>query len=422
MIDAISSAPVAGAVDGAEEIYLGRQSILDRKFELHAFELLLRMRPHGAANVIDDTAATATVIIRAFNELGIDSVLGKYMGFINVDRKLLMSDEIELLPAHKIGLEILESVRVDAELVARCAALGKLGFTLSIDDFPHKDPSFEPLLAVVDHVKIDLIQTPPDELAGVVRHLRQWPVELVAEKVSTEEEARRCVDLGFELFQGYFFAKPKILSGKRLSHSEVTLLKLLSLVVSDANIEDIVTLLKQDPALVTALLRMANSASAALARRLTSLSQIVIMMGRRQLQRWLQLLIFAHNAGSAAFPSPLLQLAATRGKLMELLSVGLAPNDKSFSDKAFMAGIISLLDALLGKPLAELTTTLNLPAEVNAALLARSGRLGDLLILVETLETSASVTAAVSRVGGLSAGTVAAAHAEALRWANTLGS
>lgn len=407
---------------GTEEIYLGRQSILDRKFELHAFELLLRMRAQGGANVLDDTAATATVIVRAFNELGIDSVLGKYKGYINVDRKLLMSDEIEMLPAHKIGLEILESVKVDADLVARCAALAKLGFTLSIDDFPYKDKSFEPLIAVVDHVKIDLMQTPPDELAGVVRHLRRWPVELVAEKVSTEEEARRCLDLGFELFQGYFFAKPKIISGKRLSHSEVTLLKLLGLVVADAEIDDIVALLKQDPALVTALLRMANSASAALSRRLTSLSEIVIMMGRRQLQRWLQLLIFAHSAGSGAFPSPLLQLAATRGKLMELLAISLAPGDKSFADKAFMAGIMSLLDALLGQPLAELAATLNLPAEVNAALLERSGKLGDMLALVETLETSASIAVPAARIGGLSPGIVAAAQAEALRWANTLGS
>lgn len=419
-MDIVTSEPATSA--GAEEIYLGRQSILDRKFELHAFELLLRMRPHGGANVLDDTAATATVIVRAFNELGIDSVLGKYIGYINVDRKLLMSDEIEMLPPRKIGLEILESVEVDAALVARCTQLGKLGFTLSIDDFPHKDPSFEPLLAVVDHVKVDLMQTPPDELAGLVRRLRQWPVKLVAEKVSTEEEARRCLDLGFELFQGYFFAKPKIISGKRLSHSEVTLLKLLSLVVSDADIEDIVTLLKQDPALVTALLRMANSASAALSRRLSSLSEIVIMMGRRQLQRWLQLLIFARNAGTAAFPSPLLQLAATRGKLMELLAVDLAPSDKSFADKAFMAGIMSLLDALLGKPLAELTAVLNLPEEVDAALLERSGKLGDMLTLVETLETSASVTATASRIDGLNAGMIAAAQAEALRWANTLGS
>ena len=256
-------APSADLTGTTESIYLGRQSILDRKFELYAFELLLRVLPTAGSDVLDDTQATATVIARTFNELGIDSVLGKFKGFINVDKKFLMSDEIELLPVDKIGLEILETVHVDAALVARCIELKKCGFTLSLDDFPFGDRSFEPLLPIVDHVKIDLLLTPPNKLPGVVKRLRKWPLELIAEKVSTEEEASLCLDLGFEFFQGYFFAKPKIISGKRLSHSEITLLKLLGLVIADADIAEIVNMLKQDPGLVTALLRMANSAAAA---------------------------------------------------------------------------------------------------------------------------------------------------------------
>lgn len=410
--------------DAAEEIHLGRQSILDRKFELHAFELLLRVHATGNANVIDDTEATAMVIVRAFNELGIDSVLGKFRGFINVDKKLLMSDEIELLPTNKIGLEILETVRVDDALVARCIELKKHGFTLALDDFQFSNPSFEPLLAVVDIVKIDLLQTSPQELPRVVKRLRKWRLKLVAEKVSTEEEASRCFDLGFEFFQGYFFAKPKIIHGKRLSHSEVTLLKLLGLVIADADISEIVEMLKQDLALVTAMLRMANSAAAAHSHPMTSLSQIIIMLGRRQLQRWLQLLIFAHISSTAAFPSPLLQLAATRGKFMELLADSVMARDKSFADKAFMTGILSLLDALLGKPLDELIVQLDMPPEVSIALTDRSGKLGDMLTLAEMLESGDADTTAACyfRLGGLGRGRVTAAHVEALRWANHLGS
>ncbi|MFN7086078.1 MAG: EAL and HDOD domain-containing protein [Burkholderiales bacterium] len=416
------SAAVATAADAAEDIHLGRQSILDRRFELHAFELLLRMRSSGGSDVVDNTEATATVIARTLNELGIENVLGRFKGFINVDEKLLMSDEIELLPPRKIGLEILETVRVDDALVARCTELKKHGFTLSLDDFPHTDPSFEPLLPIVDHVKIDLLQTPSHELPKVVKRLRQWPVSLVAEKVSTQEEASRCLDLGFELFQGYFFAKPKILSGKRLSTSETTLLRLLGLVIADADISEIVKVLKQDPGLVTALLRMANSAAAAPDHPLTSLSQVIIMLGRKQLQRWLQLLTYARHTKGAVFPSPLLQLAATRGKLMELLAEDVAPKDKSFADRAFMTGILSLLDALLGKPLAEVTALLNLPSDVNTALLEHSGKLGDMLTVVESLEDEGiDSTACYFRLGHLSDGKVTAAHVAALRWANTLG-
>lgn len=398
--------------------YLGRQSILDRSQNLYAFELLFRSSTRNAAEVLDDVTATATVINYVLNELGIESVLGGYKGFINLSRALLMSDTIELLPRDKVVLEILETVDVTPEVIERCRALRKAGFTLALDDFVSHEARFEPMLELAHIVKVDLQQVGGPELAALVDTLRGSNVQLLAEKVDTAQQVRRCMDLGFELFQGYHFARPEIITGRRLSHSKAILMRILAKVVSDFDVRDIEHAMKGDPALMVSLLRLINSVAANPGRHISSISVALMYLGHRQVQRWLLLMLFAGLAPNAAFPSPLMQLAATRGKLLEILAAG----DKSLEDKAYMAGIMSLIETFLGMPMAEIIAPLSLPDEVASALLERRGTLGKLLDLAEALEGHAPevVRACLSRLPGLSVQQINAAQVQALRWANTI--
>ena len=144
------------AESGNQELFLGRQPILDRKQNLAAFELLFRSGHFNGAQVEDDVFASATVINHAFSELGVETVLGKHTGFINLSAPLIMSDVIELLPKNKVVLEILETVRVTDPLVQRCHELKQAGFTLALDDFTGREHEFRPLLDVVDIVKVDV--------------------------------------------------------------------------------------------------------------------------------------------------------------------------------------------------------------------------------------------------------------------------
>jgi EAL and modified HD-GYP domain-containing signal transduction protein len=405
------------------EIFIGRQPILDRSQNLAAFELLFRSGLSGGANVSDDLQATATVITRSFSDLGLHAVLGKYRGFINVSGNLLMSDMLELLPQEQVVLELLETVQITDNIVARCRDLKAMGFSLALDDFIGYDPVYEPLLELVEVVKIDLLQLDVPALEQLVRQLKAWPVQLLAEKVDSAEQAERCRQLGFHLFQGYYFAKPVVLTGKRSDPSRLALLKLLGLILSDAETHEIEQSFKHNPTLSYNLMRLVNSVAMGLSHKINSLSQAIAVLGRRQLQRWLQLLLFTVDNSDAEFPTPLMQLAATRGKMAELLAQVTHPRDRDYQDRAFTAGIMSLLDALLGMPMHDILQQLNLAEDVQQALLAREGPIGRLLRLAEKQEANdlEGTAAVLAQEPDLTLGDVTRTGVEAMLWANNIG-
>jgi len=407
-----------------QELFLGRQPILDRSQNLAAFELLFRSGHFNGAQVEDDVFATATVINHAFTELGIEAVLGRQVGFINLSAPLLMSDVIELLPRSKVVLEILETVRVTDALAQRCRTLKQAGFTLALDDFTGHELEFEPLLDIVDIVKVDVQHMDPAALQETTARLKRLDVRLLAEKVDTRERADQCMALGYHLFQGYYFARPSIISGKRMSHAETALMRLLSLVLTDAATDQVEAVFKQNPDLSVNLIKLVNSVAIGGRGEIRSLRDAIAVLGRRQLQRWLQVLLFASSSAPGAdFPSPLLVLAATRGKLMELIAQGLHTPERELPDRAFMAGILSLVNALLGMPMQDIVGDMPLDQDIKDALLERSGRLGAMLVLVEALEESdlAGIEAALAQLPALDHGKVPAMQVEAMRWASSIG-
>ncbi len=171
---------------------------------------------------------------------------------------------------------------------------------------------------------------------------------------------------------------------KGVSTSSTVLLKLLSQITSDAETRDIEDTLKRAPDLSVQLLRLVNSVSFSLKEPVTSFAQAINILGRRQLQRWLQLLMFSGKA-NPGYGRPLMARAAMRGALMEQVARarklgGDAP------DQAFIVGMFSLLDVLFGKPLAEIVLPLKMGDEINQPLLHRKGDLGALLGLADAAE------------------------------------
>lgn len=196
----------------SSDMFLARQPIVDRQRRLVAYELLFRNGSDGnRARVDDDALATAGVVQRAFGDLGIRTVVGGARAFVNLDAEWLLGSAVQRLPGPQVVLEILETVCIDAQLVERCRVLKALGYLLALDDFFHYNEAYEPLLAVVDIVKIDVLQLDSAALGALVRRLQLWPTRLLAEKVDTAERAAQCMALGFDLFQGFFFGRPAIL-------------------------------------------------------------------------------------------------------------------------------------------------------------------------------------------------------------------
>ena len=408
------------------QLFLGRQPILGREQQLFAYELFFRdglIATGNRAEILDPTHATATVIANAFAELSNNDVLGPYRAFINVGLDILFGDLIEALPQHLVALEILESVKPTPEVLARCQQLHDLGFMLAVDDVIEVNESSRPLLALADIIKVDIQNMEADRLRAVVEQLKPFGKKLLAEKVETAEQLSLCQSLGFDLFQGYFFAKPTLIVGKKLNPSQLVLVRLLGLVFEDADTTAIEAAFKTEPGLTVNMLRLTNSVACGLSINVTSLRHAITILGRRQLQRWLQLLIFTTPKGGMQGVNPLLQLAATRGRVMELLAERVVPRNREFADHSFMVGIMSLMPTLLGIQMADILGQLPVALRVKQALMDYAGQHGLMLRLVEATEQPdpGALEEPLSHLSAINVDFLGACLTQGLAWANGLG-
>ena len=408
--------------EAMEEIFLARQPILDRQQKLVAYELLFRSYASEKADITEHMRATTTVIHNAFSGMGISAVLGHAQGHINVDSHFLMSDLVEALPAKQVVLEVPETIEIDAPLLERLGGLKKAGYIFALDGYTGNPQKVELLLQVVDIVKVDLLQIDSKILAETAADLRRRRLRLAAEKVETKEQFENACSLGFDLFQGYHFAKPQLLTKKHQKGiAKVQLLQLMSLIMGDADVGALESEFKRHPTLSYNLLRMVNSAAGGLRQRVNSLRHAIILMGRKQLQTWMQLLLYtAQDTGASS--NPLMQMAATRGKLMETIAKADPASSKDDHDAAFMTGILSLIDALLGMPKEEIFKGLLISDEVRDALLFYKGGLGYILKLTETLEADNHLETKelIADVPGLSLERLLQMQLEAFFWANSI--
>jgi len=406
----------------AREFFLARQPILDANESVVAYELLFRRAQTETAEVVDDLSATASVIAHAA-ELGINNVIGSKSGFVNVDAAVLDLDIVSFLPAEKVVLEVLETVEVTPGLVQRVAELVAHGYVFALDDVICRDDALQPLLPFVRIIKIDITEMDQDRLAALVRYFQSLGKHLLAEKVESCEQFEYCRELGFDYFQGYYFARPVILSGKKLTPSQLTILQLMALISRDADTVELEQMIKKEALLAMNLLRLANAPAFGAVMQIESLGQALAMLGRAQLQRWLQILLYAEQSKGSYAGSPLLQLATTRGKLLELIAESMSGQQACRADIAFTVGVMSLMDTLLGQPMQEILQKITVVDEMRDALLFRRGIYGDILKLAEYLErieqTVGLLPALLKRLG-LTADELYELELQAFEWSNNV--
>ena len=408
-------------VAASEKFFLGRQPILDRIQEIVGYELLFRSADMDHAVFESYSHASANVITHALASFGIHEVLGGKFGFVNVHLGLLLSEMLELLPIGQTVLELLEMIELDGQVVERCRELKEMGFLLALDDHQY-DAVNEDIYNVVDIIKIDILLTGIDALPDVVRQLRKYPVKLLAEKVETVKQFQICYDLGFDLFQGYFFARPVVLNRRKIDVSGLALMKLLQQLTIGASVDQIEITFKENPGLSYNLLKLVNSVALGMREKIKTLRHAILLLGINHLRRWTQLSLFAGH-DSRSINHPLLELAAVRGRLMEIMLrqlAGRAASDEQ-AEAAFMVGILSLLDVLFETPMEEIISNLNLNDDVSSALLHRDGKLGKMLMLTEKLEVTDfdAVTVLLGECG-VSLDQLLAAQLEAFNWRESI--
>ena len=370
------------------DFFVARQPILDRRQKLNAYELLFRRARTESVNVTNGIGATAAVIAHA-SKLGLVNVIGVLPGFINVDAKVLMSDFIQFLPYDKVFLEILETVQITDELIARINQLKLAGYRFVLDDVIEDSTTLRSLIPYVDMIKIDIMAINREQLSRLFHALKDCNKKMLAEKVETLDDFAFCHELGFDLFQGYFFSKPKVLTGKKIHTPQINVVNILNLLMADADINTVESAIKKDAGLALNLIRLVNTAAFMTQQRIATIKQAINVLGRRQLQRWLQILVYAGSDGSDSLMSPLLSLATTRGRLMELMAQKLIQHNQLASETAFTVGIMSLINVLFDTPMVQLLAQISVSDEIKKALINRTGIYGDMLQFVIDLECMA---------------------------------
>lgn len=352
--------------EAVSPVYLARQPIVDRRQKVVGYELLYRRALSSTAG--DMTLADeARSLANALVEIGLNDLVGNHKAFINMSEELILSNSMEAFPKSRVVLEVLEHVRPTLEVQAELARLRKLGFTVALDDFLWNENT-EPLLPYADLIKVDITQVPEDEMPGLVRQLREFPVKLLAERVETHEEFNYFHDLGFELFQGYFFAKPQIVEGRALTVNHLALVRLLSRLQSDnLSLDEVEEIISSEFELNVRVLKFIRSAYMGLPSRIDSIRQALLFVGIRTLATIATVLIMSEFKNK---PGDLVFMAMVRARMAERLALSLGECDV---ERHFTVGMLSLLDALMDIPMPELLDQLPLSEDINDALLDPSG-------------------------------------------------
>ncbi|MDR7376548.1 EAL and modified HD-GYP domain-containing signal transduction protein [Rhodoferax ferrireducens] len=398
-------------------VLIARQAIVDENRAVFGYELYDRSTPSQGYTADSDAA----LLFNALSFADTETLVGQKLVFINCTLASLAGGHLELIHPDKVVLEVppvpgnlpedIESHAVVLE------DLRKRGFKFA---FNHSvlTRGYAPWRALASFVKLDMTVLKPEMVQPFVKFATaNTTAQLIAEKVETAEQHQLLTSYGIKLFQGYWFAKPALVKAQTIRPSQATILQLINLVRKQATTAEIEELLKRDPTLSFNLLRFINSSGFGLNCEITSFRHAVMILGLKKLFRWAALLMTTSRNGGA--PPAVGQTAVVRGRLMELLTAEmLSPED---CDNAFVVGVFSLLDAMLGVPLAKALESVALPQPVLDALLYRTGVFAPFLALTEACESGDDeVFGRTAEALHLSNKQVNWAHLQALAWAESL--
>ncbi len=350
------------------DLFLARQPIFDRHTNVHAYELLYRSSANNAFDGTDDTAASLQVISNSFLTFGFDKVSCGRPCFINLGRELLLEGCLWLTPPSSFVIEVLETVPRDREVYQACKRLRDQGFTIALDDFIMTNRD-DPLIELAQIIKIDLRGCTRQE-AGFLRHqLHGRGVELLAEKVETQEEFQWAFSAGFHYFQGYFFARPQLMSSKEIPGFKLNYMRILTEVHKpEIQLDALEQQLRCEASLTRRLLRYINSSVFHWTNEISSIRQSLSLLGECNVRRWVTLAALPGLATDK--PNELVMNAMVRARFCELLAplVGL----EQLGEDLFLLGMFSHLDAMLDCPIEKVLADFPTPASIRLTLLGKS--------------------------------------------------
>lgn len=380
---------------------------------MYAYEILYRGGTENQYfNVDDGDSATSNVILNSFQTIGLDRLTFGKPAFINFTDNLLKKEIATLFPPNKLVIEILETVYPDDDIIEKCKYLKSKGYTIALDDFI---PELNPLIEFADIIKVDFLNTDMSEINRITAYLQeQEGIILLAEKVEDHRMFEIAKELGYSLFQGYFFSKPVIISQKDIPPVKLNYLQLLSEINKpEVDFEKIVTIINRDVYLTYMLLKLINSALFGLKRKITSVKEVLVLLGEKELRKWISLIILKGMDENTQ--DQVVQLSMIRAKFAEEIAY-LTPL-KNRSADLFLSGLFSLLDVLIGRPLSEILEELPISEDIKEILVNNTGKFKETYALVEAFEKGEwGRIALYESTLGLSQGEITKAYINSLSW------
>ena len=361
--------------------FIARQPIFTADRKTYGYELLGRS---GLDNIfiasnLDQAAASAIDNVLLF---GIDRLTQGHRAFLNCTRDFLIRDFGSILPKNNVVIEVLESVRLDAEVIEACRRLKQSGYLIALDDF-QESAEWKPLIEMADFIKVDVLATSPAEQLRLSREFAASDVRLVAEKVETYEVFGRCRDWNYELFQGYFFSRPQILSRHDIPANKLNYLRVLQAVNRQPmEMRQVAENIKLEASLSYRLLRYLNSPVFFLPMEIHSIPHALSLLGERGARKWVSLVVIACMGEDK--PQELMMLPLIRARFCELLAP-LAAMAGSVND-LFLLGLLSAVDAILDMNMEDVLREISVHAEIRDALLGKSNKFRDVFEVVLAYE------------------------------------
>jgi EAL and modified HD-GYP domain-containing signal transduction protein len=394
-------------------LYIARQPILDEHGRVFGYELLYRAALGDASCSIESELASASVLTSAMLDIGLDTLTGGRLAFLNVTASLVIEHIDVLVPPGNVVLELLETIDVSPELVEACRKLRAKGYQLALDDFVTGSPS-EALLPFASFVKVDMLTTSAQDAAALAKRLRPLGVTMLAEKVETREVHEQTRAAGYTLFQGYYFCKPITQTGAAIPAHQLAYMRLLAaLTKPNLGMLELEELVKQDVSLTLRVLRFVNSAAVPTRTEIGTIRQALILIGIGPIRKWASVWCLA-GLNPGATPE-LATLSLVRARSCELIGEhdrGLDPSE------LFLIGLFSLLDVMLSRAMVNALENLPLSRSTEEALLGGDNRERAILSAVIAYESGAWDHASdFAARAGIDPSVLPAAYTAALRWA-----
>ncbi|WP_247664831.1 HDOD domain-containing protein [Pseudoalteromonas sp. MMG010] len=369
--------------------YIARQAIFNADKSVYAYELLYRDSSKNSFPIgTSDELATSRVFLNSLMFIGVERLTANKPTFVNLSTDSLLAETPKVLEPKSVVIEIVERTDNIAQVVKSVSKLKKEGYIFALDDYDG-DPKWEPLLSLVNFIKLEIDETTVKTVMQLKLLKHNYPhIKVIVERIETYKQFKQLKAAGCMYFQGYFFARPEMLSSTRLDPSKTTVFELLSCTAkSDLCFEEIHQKVSRDISVTARILKLANARLGKNNLVITSIPQAVVFLGEDAIRQFVRILAISELGSNK--PVELTKLALTRAKLLSLL----LGDDHNLSQQGYLVGLLSLLDAMLDLDLEMIVSELGLDKRIANALLLSQGKLGECLALVRAIEAdSADVT------------------------------